>query len=235
MIFAGIDFGWLGKPSGLAILDSRLRLKALDRIAGLDKILAWVDGHTKDGPAMIAVDAPLVVVNETGMREAERSMHRHYGRYHAGCYPANLSLAHCRLPLALSAALESRGFAHAAEFVAREPGRYQIEVHPHAACVNLFDLAGILKYKKGTLAARRPELIRYRDLLRELMDAELPEIPSAGAAMKAVEDQLDALLAAYVGAHYWRYGAARSEVHGSREGGYIVVPRRERKGEKIKA
>ncbi len=175
---------------------------------------------------MIAIDAPTVVVNEGGMRTADRLMHKHYGRYHAGCYPANLSLVHCKLPLELSGALERRGFAHAAEIVPRAPGRYQIEVHPHAACVNFFSLPRILKYKKGNLAERRPELIRYRGLLQELIGADLPEVPSTGVAMKALEDRLDALLAAYVGAYYWRHGHARCEVHGSREEGFIVVPKR---------
>jgi predicted RNase H-like nuclease len=175
---------------------------------------------------MIGIDAPLVVVNESGMRMVERLMHKHYGRYHAGCYPANLSLPHCRLPLQLAAALEGRGFAHAAEIVPGVPGRFQIEVHPHAACVNLFGLPGILKYKKGKLAERRPELVRYRGLLQDLLRADLPEVPQRGAEMKAVEDRLDALMAAYVAANYWRYGAARSEVHGARDTGYIVVPRR---------
>jgi predicted RNase H-like nuclease len=232
MIFLGIDFGWMGKPSGLAMLDSRLRLKALERITALEDILAWVRGHAKDGGAMIGIDAPTVVVNENGMRPVDRLMHKHYGRYHAGCYPANLSLAHCRLPLALSGALEALGFRHAAELTARKPGRYQIEVHPHAASVNLFDLPVIVKCKKGTLAERRPELTRYRGLVQQLIQAELPEIPQTGVAMKALEDQLDAVMAAYVGALYWRYGTKRSEVHGSREQGFIVVPRRRQKAGK---
>lgn len=232
MIFLGIDFGWMGKPSGLALLDSRLRLQAMDRITELEDVLAWVDRQAKDGPAMIGIDAPTVVVNESGMRPVERLMHRHYGRYHAGCYPANLSLAHCRLPLALAGALEKRGFMHAPALTPRAPGRYQIEVHPHAASVSLFDLPVIVKYKKGTLAERRPELIRYRGLVQELLQAELPEIPQTGAAMKDVEDRIDAVMAAYVGAHYWRYGASRSEVYGSREQGFIVVPRRRKKAGK---
>jgi predicted RNase H-like nuclease len=39
--------------------------------------------------------------------------------------------------------------------------------------------------------------------------------------MKSVEDQLDAVMAAYVGAHYWRYGL-----------GFMVVPRRRQKAGK---
>src|ERR1700743_3501151 len=109
MIFLGIDFGWMGKPSGLAMLDSRFRLKKLEGITAPADVLAWVDLQAKDGPAMIGIDAPTVVVNESGMRPVDRLMHKHYGRYHAGCYPANLSLAHCRLPLELSGALEVRG------------------------------------------------------------------------------------------------------------------------------
>lgn len=226
MIFIGIDFGWMGKPSGLAILDSEVRLIRMDRIAPLAEILHWVDEHTKSGPAMISIDAPTVVVNQTGMREAERTMHRHYGKFHAGCYPANLSLPHSVLPVALSKALEARGFSHAAEIVAGVPGRFQIEVHPHAAAVNLFQLPQIIKYKKGRLADRRPELLRFRSLLQDLIHVEFPEVPFAGTPMKALEDQMDAVLAAYVGANWWKYGLAASEVYGCEAEGFIVVPKR---------
>ena len=42
--------------------------------------------------------------------------------------------------------------------------------------------------------------------------------------MKAVEDQLDALICAYVAAHWWYWGLERNLVLGDRETGYIVVP-----------
>ena len=47
-------------------------------------------------------------------------------------------------------------------------------------------------------------------------------IPLAGAAMKDVEDRMDAVMCAYVGAHWWHWGTERNLVCGSAQEGYIV-------------
>jgi predicted RNase H-like nuclease len=52
----------------------------------------------------------------------------------------------------------------------------------------------------------------------------LPEIPATGAALKAVEDQLDSLICAYVAAHWWYWGIERNWVLGDATNGYIVIP-----------
>jgi predicted RNase H-like nuclease len=43
-------------------------------------------------------------------------------------------------------------------------------------------------------------------------------------ALKAVEDQLDSLICAYVAAHWWYWGLERNWVLGDTTTGYIVVP-----------
>jgi len=235
MLFLGIDFGWMGKPTGLAALSwdgSALRLAAMERRTGLVDVLRFVDRHAKERPAMIAVDAPTVIPNPTGMRDCDRLMHHHFGKFHAGAYPANLGRPHAANTVELGRELEERGFVHAAQIDPRSKGRFQIEVHPHAATVELFHLPRILKYKKGLLAERRKELARYRTLLLERLpqlappvgDLELPSIPSTGLELKTVEDQMDAVLCAYIGAHWWFWGRTRNLVCGSNESGYIVVP-----------
>jgi predicted RNase H-like nuclease len=235
MLFLGIDFGWMGKPSGLGALSwdgYALRLIAIERRTGLNAVLDFVDLHAADHPAMIAVDAPTVIPNATGMRDADKLMHRHFGKFHAGAYPANLGRPHAANTVQLGRALEARGFLHAAAIDPLQEGRYQIEVHPHAATIELFDLPRILKYKKGLLASRREELARYRQLLLTclsrltppLLDMELPEVPMRGVALKELEDQMDAVLCAYIGAHWWYWGTARNLVCGTAATGYIVVP-----------
>ncbi|MCX6590974.1 MAG: DUF429 domain-containing protein [Acidobacteria bacterium] len=223
MTFLGIDFGWQSQPSGCAALDEELNLVSLTRCDTPEATLHWLDQFS--GPAMAAVDAPLVIPNATGMRPVDRLAHVHLGRYDAGCYPANLGRPFAARVLSLSRSLSERGFAHAASITAGAPGRYQIEVHPHGAMVRLFQLDRIIKYKKGTLASRIPEMNRYRRLLRGLHPWRLPAIPTAGKPLKAVEDQLDAIVAAYVGWHWWRYGSEQNQVLGDEQTGYIVLPR----------
>jgi predicted RNase H-like nuclease len=235
MQFLGIDFGWTSQPSGVARLglaDGCLHLEELARLQEPRQVTDWVAAGAGGGAAMVAIDAPTVIANATGMREADRAMHRYFGKQHAGCYPANLASPFAGRTLALAASLADLGFGHADRIVARRPGRYQIEVYPHAAMLHLFQLPRILKYKKGRLAERRAGLARYRELLLERLPqhepalclSALPEVPVGGAALKALEDQLDALLCAYIGAWWWYWGSARTLVAGNALEGFIVVP-----------
>lgn len=230
--------GWQGKPTGVARLDwdgVALRLGALDRLSDREAILEWVRKEAGHGDALAAVDAPLVIPNQTGTRRAERLLNQRFRGFDAGCHPANLSRPFAAYVTGFSEALAALGFAHGAAIHRQQSGRWQIEVHPHAAAVHLFGLDRIVKYKKGRRADKAAELARYRDLLRErlprldpplLLDG-LPEIPAKGD-LKPLEDQLDALLCAYTGAHYWFWGKERNIVFGSNEDGYIVVPEKPR-------
>lgn len=96
MKFLGIDLGWKSQPSGLCYLelvDEKLQILDLDRKDSITEILAWIDEGVKpEEPAIIAVDAPTLIPNTTGSRLPDKLTHKHFGKYHAGCYPANLSL-----------------------------------------------------------------------------------------------------------------------------------------------
>jgi predicted RNase H-like nuclease len=69
-------------------------------------------------------------------------------------------------------------------------------MHPHAVTVSLFNLDRIVKYKRGTREQRARELRR----LRMPVSAHLPSVPRTGN-LKPTEDQIDAVLCAYVAAH----------------------------------
>ena len=234
-----MDLGWYGKPSGLASIENGregLRLRSVTRLEDPDEILRWIETEAGNGRAVVAVDAPLVIRNRTGIREAERAMNREFRRFHAGCHAANLGRPFAQRVLAFSQRLADLGFGHGAEMTAREKGRFQIEVHPHAATVNLFDLPRIVKYKRGRRASREKELRRLRGLmlsrlplLNPALSLRLPAIPKAGN-LKPVEDQIDAVLCAYIAAHWWFWGTRRNRVYGSEDTGYIVVPDRKSPG-----
>jgi predicted RNase H-like nuclease len=232
--FLGIDLGWYGKPSGVAAIQSDGRtftLSAIDRIEGTSAILTWIESHVGSGPALIAVDAPLVIRNRAGIRPCERELNRDFQRYHAGCHPANLGRPFAKHVVAFSKELQKRAFVHGAEIAPKNPGRYQIEVHPHAASVRLFNLPRIVKYKRGRRAERAAGLRRLRGLLLSrlpLLDPSLhplglPSVPRSGP-LKPAEDQIDAVLCAYIAAHYWYWGTTRNRVYGTARDGYVVVP-----------
>ncbi len=235
MIFLGIDLGWQTGPSGVCCLSlekTKLSLIALDRLDTHTDVLTWIAHQASTKPAMVAVDAPTIIPNPTGMRVPDRLAHKYFGKYHAGCYPANQASTFAPQLLAFSQALTHQGFIHAPTLTSQQPGRYQIEFFPHPAMVHLFGLSRILKYKKGRIDQRRQELERLRLLILQHLPNHtpsfstqtLPSIPARGAALKAVEDQLDSIICAYGAAHWWYWGHSRNQVLGSLATGYIVVP-----------
>jgi predicted RNase H-like nuclease len=214
-----------------------LTLDALTCKEAIADILSWIDAHAPPTePAVIAVDAPTLIPNDTGMRVPDKLAHKYFGKYHAGCYPANLGRPFASRTIGFGQSLEDRGFQHDPHLSPPQPkGRYQLELFPHTATIHLFQLERILKYKKGTVQERRDGLNQLRDLLLATLptlepslgfnqEMPLPLVPERGRAMKAVEDQLDSLVCAYSAAHWWYWGMERNWVLGDRTTGYIVIP-----------
>jgi len=232
-MFIGADLGWYGKPSGLASLaleGSALRLRAVTRLEDVDEILDWIQTEAGGGSAVVAVDAPLIIRNQSGIRPAERELNADYRRFHAGCHAANLGRPFAEKVISFSRRLEALGFGHGASITPRQEGRFQIEVHPHAATVNLFGLYRIVKYKRGTREQRGRELGRFRRLamarlpsLSPSLSVPFPSVPKTGN-LKPAEDRIDAILCAYIAAHWWVWTTKRNRLYGNQESGYIVVP-----------
>lgn len=244
MKFAGIDFGWMSGASGLCLLEfspqkNSVAIASFALLLDPDEIVAWVDMVVPNPEAgLVAVDAPTIIPNENGTRLPDRLTHKCFGKYHAGCYPANLNRPFAPRTTKLGFDLEDRGFIHAPDITVQQLGRYQIEVFPHPAMVMLFGLDRIIKYKKGRLGDRRQELLRLigyietilpslepsleiNDLWRELI-ADVMTVK--GSVLKEIEDRIDALVCAYVGAYWWYWGSAKNQTLGDRANGYIIVP-----------
>ncbi|GAB4229025.1 MAG: DUF429 domain-containing protein [Stanieria sp.] len=245
MKFIGVDLGWSSGASGLCCLNwenNQLQILDLTCLLETEKILAWLDRWVApQEPALIAVDAPTIIPNQTGTRLPDKLTHKYFGRYHAGCYPANLNRPFAQKTVGFGISLEQKGFRHAATITPQQLGRYQIEVFPHPATINLFGLTKILKYKKGKIAERQIELIKLHRYITNVLptltprlnlildqgnSSLLPFIPDSitGTQFKAIEDQLDSLLCAYIAAHWWYWGEERNLVLGNLDTGYIIVP-----------
>lgn len=168
------------------------------------------------------------------MRPADRLAHSLYGKYRAGPSPTNLLPEVWHRTTRLSSSLAQLQFLHGDQLQPQSEGRHQIEVHPPAASVQLFLLAQMVRYRRGTLAERREGLRLLRGLMLDhfprlfprIALTELPEVPLGGQELKRMEHRLDSLMSAYVAAHWWYWGRQRNDVLGDAETGYIVVPRR---------
>lgn len=93
MKFIGIDLGWKSQPSGLCclqLIEGKLEIVDLDRQDAIAHIFTWIDTWVQPNePAIIGVDAPTLIPNLTGSRLPDKLTHKYFGKYHAGCYPAN--------------------------------------------------------------------------------------------------------------------------------------------------
>ncbi len=245
MYFAGVDLAWSRRnPSGVALLERAGEGARLLRHATLQSdgdILAWLDDHVGDDPALVAIDAPLVVPNEEGQRPAERQAGRLLRRYKAAPYPVNRTLltrwSDDVRGETLAAMLEQRGFAHRPSIDRRERCRAFLEVYTHAAMIVFCSLDERLPYKERAGRSRTERMEAFRRLQRclaSLEDAEIPLLlPDSllrrdvqelhGGALKRYEDVLDAVLCAYTACYAWRH-PGRCMVLGDRERGYILTP-----------
>lgn len=252
LVLVGIDLAWSeANPSAAVALrwNGQCGQTFLwsDALGQNWEIVEFVERAAGAGPALVAIDAPLRVPNETGTRPCDRELSRVYRRAHAQAYPANRRrLGPIVRGEALAEELRAKDFTLSPQVEAQRPTRQVVEVFPHPAMVELFGLLHILRYKARpgrSLQFRWKELRRYRELLEGLKEAEPAMDASSilstanpenlrGRTLKALEDLLDALFCAYIALHLWYWGQEGYRSFGDEESGHILVPIRPRGGQR---
>lgn len=238
----GLDLAWKeGNGTGCAELivrEGKLTLARLDLLYSIDEIVKWIKPEVGDW--VVAIDAPLVVCNETGSREAEKQTGRRYGKFHAAAHSANWgSFDGYHRGGKLLGRLAGCGGKLVERPADVSSGRLVFETYPHPAMVELFWLDRIIKFKKGRVAAKRRGQQQLADEIRKCfcgkdadpplaLNAKLhellsePESDLKGDDLKHREDRLDALVCAYVAA--WVAAGKPWSGLGDVGRGVIVVP-----------
>lgn len=244
MICIGLDLAWsVRNRTGAAILRNHTLVAYSGNLGRNEEIFAFVAPYLQgDGPAVIAVDAPLQVPNETGRRACDQALSAEWRRFEAGALPGNRRLltfdGEVRGETLVAHFTQLHGFTESAPIPRQGPGRYICEIFPHPAHVHFFNLAKTLKYKaraNRTHDQRLAEFARYQQLLATLQHATPPLLGAAdllttdltqlrGHALKAHEDTLDAVTCAYTASYLWYHGPAFTRVYGSIEEGHILTP-----------
>ncbi len=239
MHFVGVDLAWgVRRPTGLAVLDDDGRLLHVASESSDDAIAAALAPYVA-GECLVAIDAPLVVTNATGNRPAEAELNRDFRAFEAGAHPTNTGKPEFRDGPRGGRLAERLGLDLDP---GSEGGRRAIEVYPHAAIVALFRLGRTLKYKdkRGrALDDLRSELMRLMTLLEGLRDADTPlrlhgnpawaelvtqvREASRKSDLRKVEDQVDAVVCAYV-ALYAEREPKQVTTYGDLATGCIVTP-----------
>jgi predicted RNase H-like nuclease/ppGpp synthetase/RelA/SpoT-type nucleotidyltranferase len=246
MHYVGIDLAWGERsPTGVAVLDDAGRLVHVSQVTDDDDVVAALAPYV-EGECLVAIDAPLIVRNATGNRPAEALLNADFARFDAGAHPSNTGKPELRQQprgarIAARLGLDMNPRSGRA--------RRAIEVYPHPATVALFRLGRTLKYKNKSgrdLERLRAELTLLLDLLESLATADPPlvldgasadpagsrawsglrsEVERAGrkSELRVVEDQVDAVVCAYVGLFASRR-PDRTTTYGDFETGYIVTP-----------
>ncbi|NAZ74915.1 DUF429 domain-containing protein [Kineococcus sp. T13] len=233
--FLGIDLGWVEElptgRTGLAVVDGTGRLLACDRVRTDDEIAAWLEQRA--GRVVVAaVDAPLVVPNETGSRSAEKLIGKHFGGFGASAYPSNRRLMGGR-PRAQRLA-ERFGWAVDPATPTGRGRAVCLEVYPHPAMVGLFALGYRLDYKKGSTERRVrgfAELVGHLESIAVLRLADHPRWQRIRQTIAApapgdfdrIEDEVDAVLCAHL-AWLWHHRPRALQVYGSAAEGYVIAP-----------
>lgn len=241
--FIGIDLAWKSErnPTGIAVLEGDHEGAQLVVLSTISSEMSVADFVTANATAdtVVAIDAPLIIINETGQRGCETAVGKQYGSREASCHTTNLRLYPGAASVALTAQLASRGFVHVDPLNPQLHGRMMAEVYPHAAMVALWDLPKTIKYKRGSAVENRHGLntlrahlsrlhkaeppLRRSGVLSELLTAELDQL--SGQKLKDYEDHLDALFCAYLAYYFWYWRWERNEVFGDLESGYILNPK----------
>ena len=75
-------------------------LEALETFYSKADVLALVRSHAGENNmrshagenTIVAIDAPLIILNETGQRACETAVGKRYGNRHASCHTSNMTL-----------------------------------------------------------------------------------------------------------------------------------------------
>ncbi len=244
--FIGLDLAWTAhRESGICWFQGEttddLRCTRLEAaVCDAERLAEQI--AAVEGPAVVAIDAPLLY---TPQRWAEREVARRFGRYKASPHQAHYAVRQgYTAGIDLGKALEQRGFALDPEplLAGSGPVRTAVEVYPHTVHVRLFGLAERLPYKpkaRRSVAFRREAMQAYQGHLRALIEREGPGVlehgdvrralapgtaaGARGAALKRLDDTLDGLTCALSAWLLWKY-PDRWEMIGDLNG-YIVAPR----------
>lgn len=244
--YFGIDLAWgegsAAKPAnetGLVHLDDAGRVVNAGWARGIRDVADWVLQLARPGD-VVAVDAPLVVYNATGMRECEREVGQRYGRFKVSANASNLGMPALG-GVTLRLLLEEGGFTYVDGTKPPEPNEISFfECYPHTTLVGAVELGYELerpRYKRMDLALPIAERRAARaaacdELIRRmvLLDGADPRLDLASHEVTAVlvdeasplsdreykhrEDLLDGALCAWTAALWARFGDERCQVLG---------------------
>jgi predicted RNase H-like nuclease len=245
--FLGVDLAWrddragqAANETGVAVIDSRGAVLDAGWTRGPEQTLAWADAAAGTGDALMFVDAPLVVRNESGQRLCETQVGQRYGRWKLRANSTNTRQPRLAGVRFLELASQSGWRYHDGRDGPPSGGRVICETYPYATLVGAPEFGYDTerpRYKRrprGLPAQRwRPERAQACDTLISrlggLAAADPPLLlashwitrqlatepsPASDVAYKHREDLIDALICAWTASLWSCHGQERCQVLG---------------------
>ena len=235
---AGVDLAWISAKNSTAVAFGSLSgielhvEGVLENLYGKNSVLNALDSIEKLHG--VAIDAPLIINNETGQRNCEKSLSKDYGSRKAACHASNATKYPDADSVAISELLTSKGFNH----LGQTEENWQIECYPHPALIEIFGLEERHLYKKGRVKTKKEGQIALGKMLSELRNSKALRliIPQnllgylnsenihllRGSNLKHNEDVLDAIVCLYIAGLY--QAGVTEVIYGDVIDGYIYVP-----------
>lgn len=245
--FIGVDLAWregsadlVANETGVAVIDGDGQILDAGWTRGVEQTIGWVDRAAGDGDAILFVDAPLVVRNQTGQRLCETQVGQRYGRWKVSANTTNLhSPRLAGVQFLRLAALSGWQYSDGSGGPPTS-GRFVSETYPYATLVGAAELGYDTerpRYKRKPLRLPAAQWRTERaancntliERLGQLADADPPLLlpshpvtrdlagqpsPVSDAAYKHREDLIDALLCAWTASLWARHGSERCQVLG---------------------
>lgn len=190
MLYIGIDLAWSeNNYSGVTLLDDN-KIIHTGVLSNLNEVISFIKKYPN---AIIGVDAPLIVNNQTGNRSIEIEFLKDYSSKKLGVYPVNRNLM-----LKYSNVIVGEELV---ENVPQKLGKELFEVYPHATIMNCFH-GTVLPYKRKK--GRNTKYIReqlkiLQSYLQKVLEGDfykdIDELK--GIKLKHYEDMLDSIVCAY--------------------------------------
>ena len=242
----GIDLAWADdddrKPneSGVVVLDPKGTIVSAGWTIGVTDTVALLRENAAAN-ALLFVDAPLVVNNETGQRLCEKHVGQRYWRWGVSANSTNRHsprLAGVDLIKQLSALGWS--YADGAQGPPTRPGRFVSECYPYTTIVGTAELGYDTERPRYKRKPKRMRIAEFRPLRAAACDELVRRVaalkradppmtleshpetrrlvtensPTDDKAYKHREDQLDAAICAWTAALWLRWGTTRCQVLG---------------------
>jgi predicted RNase H-like nuclease len=246
--FVGVDLAWregsadhLANETGVAVIDGDGQVLDAGWTRGIEQTLGWADRAAGAGSAVMFVDAPLVVGNQTGQRLCETQVGQRYWRWKVSANTTNLQSPRLAgVQFLRLAVLSGWRYSDGSGGPPPSAGRCVSETYPYATLVGAAELGYDTerpRYKRKPRCLRaaqwRAERAANCDTLIErigqLADADPPLLlqshpitkdlaerpsPVSDTAYKHREDLIDALLCAWTASLWARHGFERCQVLG---------------------